>query len=94
MRPATAAAASSLLEAAEDAYQAALRVEASLGDGPNEAAVTAAVAAFVDAERAATVFCTAAEEVDGTRADSALNDEGHAAHTLVWDLKVTRAFRL
>jgi hypothetical protein len=93
VRPATAATAPSLLEAAEDAYQAAVRVEASLGDAPDEGTLKAALAAFEEAERMAAGFSRQVEDPEDARALPREAGDAHSAHTLVWDLKLTRTVR-
>lgn len=88
VRPVTAEIAPTLLQAAEDAYQAALRAERSAGDKTEADGLAAACAAFEQAERAAIAFCREIEGVDGQERAEA--GEGDVAHTLVWDLRLTR----
>jgi len=89
VRPAAADTARPLLEAAEDAYQAGLRVESD-----DEAGSAEALAAFAEAERLAAAFCREMEDVETTRAGSRVVADGETAHTLVWDFKLTRTVRL
>jgi hypothetical protein len=93
VRPATAEAAPALLQAAEDAYQAALRAETSVTESSDEGSLAAAVAAFEQAERAAKAFCREVEDLEDARESGRDARETHVAHTLVWDLQVTRSVR-
>jgi len=89
VKPATADGAPSLLEATEESYQAAVRLEASLEESPDEDSLEAALAAFEEAQRMAAGFLRAAASIeDGAAPEEAV--DAHAAHTLVWDLDRTR----
>ena len=89
VKPATADGAPSLLEATEGSYQAALRLEASLGYSPDEDSLESALAAFEEAHRMATGFLRAAASIeDGVVPAQAV--DARAAHKLVWDLNLTR----
>jgi hypothetical protein len=93
VRPTTAEVAPALLEAAEEAYQAALRAERSAGGATEGDGLAAAVAAFEEAERAATAFCREVESLEDAEPVRAEAREGHAAHTIVWDLKLRGTIR-
>ncbi len=93
VRPATAEAAPGLLEAAEKAYQAALRAETSITESSDEGRLEAAFAAFESAERAARAFSREVEGLQDAREGEPDARETHVAHTLVWDLQVTRTVR-
>jgi hypothetical protein len=92
VKPTTADGAPSLLRAAEDSYQAALRMEASLSESPEEASLEATLAAFEEAQKMATQFLRAAETVEEGQAIPDDRD-ARAAQTLVWDLALTRGAR-
>ncbi|HXV96599.1 MAG TPA: hypothetical protein VD695_08625 [Gaiellaceae bacterium] len=92
VRPATADSAPSLLEATEDSYQAALRLDASLGESPDEDSLESAIGAFEGAHKTAAAFLRAATSLeDEGGAENA--DDARAARTLVWDLDLTRTTR-
>ncbi|HEX2045083.1 MAG TPA: hypothetical protein VHF23_05600 [Gaiellaceae bacterium] len=93
VRPAAAEAAPALLEAAEEAYQSALRAERSAGGASEGERLASALAAFEEAERAASAFCREVEGVDDALAARFQEGEVRVAHTLVWDLKLTRTGR-
>ena len=89
VKPATADGAPSLLEATEESYQAAVRLEASLGESPDQDSLEGALAAFEEAHRMAAGFLRAAASLEDGAAPEEAGD-AHAAHTLVWDLDRTR----
>jgi hypothetical protein len=89
VKPATADGAPSLLEATEESYQAAVRLEASLGESPDEDSLEGALAAFEEAHRMAAGFLRAAASLEDRAAPEEAGD-ARAAHTLVWDLDRTR----
>ena len=93
VRPATAEAAPALLDATEDTYQAALGAEAAVTGASSPDGITAATAAFEEAERAANAFSRAVEGLEDAPAGQHQAGDVHVAHTLVWDLKVTRTTR-
>jgi hypothetical protein len=93
VKPATADRAPSLLRATEDSYRAALSLEASLEETPDEGSLEAVVAAFEEAERMAAGFLGAAKrvEVDGAKPDG--GQDTRPAHALVWSLDLSRTAR-
>ena len=89
VKPATADGAPSLLEATEESYQAAVRLEASLGESPDEDSLEGALAAFEEAHRMAAGFLRAAASLEDGAAPEEAGD-AHAAHALVWELDLPR----
>jgi hypothetical protein len=92
VKPATADGAPSLLEATEESYQAALRLEASLGEAPDEDSLETALAAFEAAHRMAAGFLRAAKSLDAEEVPEGAGDAG-SARSLVWDLDLARTSR-
>ena len=92
VRPTTADGAPSLLRAAEDSYQAALRAEASLGESPDEASLEATLTAFEEAQKLAAQFLRAAETLENGQ-EIPVDGDARAAQTLVWDIGLTRGAR-
>jgi hypothetical protein len=70
-------------------YQAAVRLEAPLGESPDEDSLEGALTAFEEAHRMAAGFLRAAASLEDRAAPEEAGD-ARAAHTLVWDLDRTR----
>lgn len=94
VRPEAADGFRTLLEAAEDAYQAALRADTPEGGTLDESGIAAALAAFAEAERMAAAFSSEFEAPDEKRAGRSDAGDARAAHTLVWNFELTRTTRL
>jgi hypothetical protein len=90
VRPDAAEGIRSLLDAAEEAYQAALRAETTAG---NETEIEAALAAFDEAEKLAATFCSEFEGLVEKRGGRRIALDGNAAHTLVWNFELKRSSR-
>lgn len=93
VKPALADRAPSLLRATEDSYRAALSLEASLEESPDEASLEAVVTAFEEAERMASGFLRAAKNVEDEGAKPDGGHDARTAHDLVWSLDLTRTAR-
>jgi hypothetical protein len=90
VRPDAAEGIRSLLDAAEEAYQAALRAETTAGE---ESGIEEARAAFDEAEKLAAAFCTEFEGLVEKRSGRRVTVDGHGAHTLVWNFELKRSSR-
>ena len=90
VRPDAAEDIRSLLDAAEEAYQRALRAQTAAGD---ESGIEAALAAFGEAEKLAAAFCTEFEGRVEKRSGRRVAVDENGAHTLVWNIELKRSSR-